>query len=95
MIPIIASVTVLTKGGSSVKLPRRVLRSMPKNASEQHKRKNTPPKIATIPVALTEADRFAELATESLYTISCNDREAERGRGRKGEFVLDVRFFFA
>src|SRR5260370_4774239 len=59
--------TVLTDGGSSEAVLGNLTSSIPRNATEKHKRRKRLHKMATTAAAVTEAERFAGESIESLY----------------------------
>jgi len=51
-------------------LAGKVFNSVPKNASEQHKRTQRPARIATMAAAMVDEEGFEELAIAYLYITS-------------------------
>src|SRR5713226_3406387 len=87
MNPSVASMALLTNGWASTGLAGRVFNSVPKNASEQHKRTKRPARIATMAAANVDAEGFEESAIAYLYITflengtSCATEVAEKKNG--------------
>src|SRR5260370_38401392 len=76
--PCVASPKVLTEGGSSEAVLGNLTSSIPRNATEKHKKRKRLHKMATTAAADTEAERFAEESNGDLYITF----PAYRGEGR-------------
>ncbi len=80
MNPSVASMALLTNGWASTGLAGKVFNSVPKNASEQHKRTKRPARMATMAAAIVDAEGFEESAIAYLYITSL-----EKGTSCAGE----------
>jgi hypothetical protein len=69
---------VLTDGGSSGAVLGNLTSSRPSNATEKHRRRKRPPKIATTAAAVTEVERSGGESIERLYITSRRTAESER-----------------
>jgi hypothetical protein len=92
MRPIVASERVLMKGGNSGALTGNGFDRIAKNAAEEQRRRERPPKIAATAAAVTDAERFEGVSIQCLYIISSSDRE-ERERKRRKRKVLGQLLF--
>jgi len=68
--PSVASMALLTNGWTCTELAGKVFNSVPKNASEQHKRTKRPARMATMAAAIVDAEGFEESAIAYLYITS-------------------------
>jgi len=89
----VASIVFLRIGGSSGVAPGNLTSSIPKNTTEQQRRKRRLPNIATTAAAVTEAERFTGESIAVLYITS--DVPANPAGETNTKNKLDVRFLFA
>ncbi|HEX4545096.1 MAG TPA: hypothetical protein VH110_01965 [Candidatus Acidoferrum sp.] len=87
MKPSVASERVLMKGGNSGALTGSGFNRIPKNAAEEQRRSETPPKIAATAATVTDVERFEGVAIECLYIISSSDREERETNAAKRKAV--------
>jgi len=76
--PWVASIVFLKTGGSSGVVPGNLPSSIPKNTTEQQRRKNRLPNTATTAAAVTEAERSTGESITDLYITSRRTGESNR-----------------